>query len=709
MKRSILRLSALALAVLLWGCGRAPAPETTVPTETTVPATPAYTYREALAEPAACYSPLDYYTQTDSVILSYTQLGLYAPAIDVDSYALLPEMAAGEPVDVSEQYTLSPGRAWRIDLNPNACWEDGTPINADTYINSFREMLAGKHYRASTFFSSRLSVENAWEYYMQDQAGRTLYISLAEAGHSSAAEALNDGHELYLDMDGFWGLTCGWQPVESTEAFRDEAVAVGAPEDYVSPSYLYQTYLADGAHYAAYQTTFVGIAQASIPETAWEDVGFLKTGEYQITLLLDKAVSAADLKWELTAPLLVKEDLYSLDYGTSPERYASCGPYRLVSATEGELLFERNESWYGYAGGRQDGQYQATHISCRILSEEDAQAAFHAGELDTVTVSGGDEDALSIPQTYTSKLTFNTSRSALERREREGINKTILSYRDFRQAVSLSIDRTAFVRSCVPAASPTLGLLNEAFISDLETGEMYRDSEGGQQALRDVYGENATGFDPEAAAGLLQSAYDAALTDGSIGDADVVELEFLVYSDEAVYDSIVSFLQDALTQAARGTSLENRITILKRVDPSYYDTARTGEFEIILSTWGGSAADPWSILGCYCDREKSYEYGFDPSAQMCTITVGGTAVSRTYRGWYEEMMVAEDPDLRHHLLAQLEGSLLSRYDCVPIYERNLLMLDSDRITRPVSQALPLIGFGGVRYVQFTAPDGESGA
>ena len=55
-----------------------------------------------------------------------------------DGYAILPEMAADYPVDVTSEYVGQFGvaegetaKAWRIALNPDACWENGEKITAE--------------------------------------------------------------------------------------------------------------------------------------------------------------------------------------------------------------------------------------------------------------------------------------------------------------------------------------------------------------------------------------------------------------------------------------------------------------------------------------------------------------------------------------------------------------------------------------------------
>ena len=687
-----------------------------------------YTYRDWVQQMPANWNPMEWSSQADAYILNYTGMGLYAAAADDTGtgYVLQPEMAASAPVDVTADYAGSEiygvpaeavsGYAYRIDLNSEAAWADGTAINADTYLYSLEQMLSSenKHSRASGFWTGQLCIANAYSYYMQDQLGTAVYRSLADAGYSSVTEAVNDGVKyFYLDMDNFWGMDCGWQPISSEALFRDEAVPEGMDEDMVSAKYLYETYLADGASYAAYQTTFVGIVESKVEKTSFEDVGLIKTGEYQITLVLSKPVSVETLQCNLTSGWLVQEELYALNYGTSVETSPSYGPYQLTELGEDYFRLERNESWYGYSDGRHEGQYQATAITCRVYADQaEALTAFQNGLLDTVELREQTEDSQLTPLTYVSKLTFNSSMTALKLRESEGVNKSILYYGNFRKAISLAIDRQAFVEACTPTSRAALGLLGNSFLSDLSSGEAYRDSAAGQSVLSKLYDTDdataVTGYDKEAAAALFQQAYDAALADGHISETDVVELEFLVYSDDAVYDRIVSFLQNSISEAAVGTALEDRVRIVKTVDPDYYTAAKEGRFELILSTWGGVEWDPYSIMSCYCDEDKKFEFGFEPSVENCTITLGENQITKTYRGWYESLVngkyAAADLQTRNEILAGLEYALLRNYNCVPLYERSLVTADSGRIARSLQQALPIIGFGGVRYAIFTLDD-----
>jgi ABC-type oligopeptide transport system substrate-binding subunit len=59
------------------------------------------------------------------------------------------------------------GRVWKIDLNQSAKWEDGTVINADSYVESMKEDLdpAMKNYRAQAYYIGDTGIAGARNYF----------------------------------------------------------------------------------------------------------------------------------------------------------------------------------------------------------------------------------------------------------------------------------------------------------------------------------------------------------------------------------------------------------------------------------------------------------------------------------------------------------------------------------------------------------------
>ena len=83
---------------------------------------------------------LSWETNEDSAITDYIISGFYTFKMNADKtgYSVVPEMAADYPVDVTAEYVGQYGvkegetaKAWRIALNKDACFDDGTMINAD--------------------------------------------------------------------------------------------------------------------------------------------------------------------------------------------------------------------------------------------------------------------------------------------------------------------------------------------------------------------------------------------------------------------------------------------------------------------------------------------------------------------------------------------------------------------------------------------------
>lgn len=230
------------------------------------------------------------------------------------------------------------GYAYRITLNENACWDDDEAITADRWIDSAKKLLEAGN-------EDLLILANA-EGYVKGETHKPQVLSLGEAGYGTVAAAQEAGiTEFFVDMENYWGLGHGWYSIHDITRYRDHAMMLGYQEMYVSPAWLYNCHLADEQPYAYFQSEFVGIAGESIPLT-WEDVGLVKTGDYELTLILDDPVTPAFLAMRLEGLTLIREKCAY----AGPEVGASYGPYRVTEVTDQEILLERNPAWWGEPG-----------------------------------------------------------------------------------------------------------------------------------------------------------------------------------------------------------------------------------------------------------------------------------------------------------------------------------------------------------------------
>jgi oligopeptide transport system substrate-binding protein len=765
-KLSIKRILALALVCVMVlsvaGCGGGAAdPDTSTSPSGTVPVVSpgvttdvttealSYTFYDYTAASPNTWNAHEWESNEDSYIMDYTTLGLYDFILNdtLDGYEIIPEMAAENPVDVTGDYAgndtygvpadATSGYAFKIALNELATWEDGTPINADTYLYSMEQMLSSemKNYRANSYYSGQLTLANSYSFYMQDQVGAPSYSTIGSAGYDTIADAQAAGiTEFYVDMANFWGMAdAGWQSITDETEYVDPAVPDETdPEHAVSGKYLYDSYLAAGAAYESYQGDYIGYVTSVIEETTFDQVGLIKTGDYEITIVLERPITDFYLKYNLSTNWIVYKDLYEAgksdfggltktNYGTAVDNYMSFGPYKLTEyQTDKVITMEKNDAWYGYTDGKHVDQFQTTRLECQIVEEQaTAMLLFLQGKLDGVSLTAEDMESyrtsdyvLYTPESYTSKLTFNSDYTALKERESAGINKTILSNIDFRHAISLCIDRTDFCAQCTATHSAGYGLINYMYVYDPETGSLYRDTDAAASTLCTLYGvdseDQITGYDLDASKALFQAAYDAAVAAGDINETDTVELEFLTYTSDDSYVKMVNFIQSAIDAGTAGTSLEGKVKIKQTADADYYDHAQQGAFEIIISTWGGASMDPFGILECYVSPEMKHEYGFDSTTETLTLTVDGTEYTYTYYEWYDELCnktwALADLDVRLDILAKVELALLQTYNTTPIYYRTSASLQSRKVIYPTEEYVQLVVYGGFRFMTYAYDD-----
>lgn len=507
-----------------------------------------YTYNYAASVFPTNWNPHTYQTATDADILGYTESGFYTFDYNEtkDGYQVVPAMAKSEPQDVTADYVGEEwgieegetGRVYKIDLKDNLEWEDGTKINATSFVESAKRLLAPEadNYRADSLYNGNLVIANAKEYYYQGE--EDLYPST-----TAYTEYPADG-----SLDGELIFTLS-EPVEEHNnqevPFR---TMMGFPASYdavACADYVIKNYLPDSAFNAETAAAMEGktlaeikadatlkaawealiswwqtepneelhffLANYSWPEVAWENVGIFEE-DGDLVLVLEKPLKGFYLLYSLTGSWLVHEEtydncisyttdgIYVNTYGTSAANFKSYGPYKLTYfEAEKEYRFEKNENWYGYDEAENKGLYQTTNIVCKYIAEAATRLQeFEKGNLDSYGLSASDmEKFISSSDLYYTEgastffIALNPLKEGLETAQKtagENINKTILTILEFRQALSFAVDRVQFCLACDPTGKPSKSVFNNLIISDPENGTAYRTNEEAKDVVLAFWG-----------------------------------------------------------------------------------------------------------------------------------------------------------------------------------------------------------------------------
>lgn len=730
------------------------------------------------------WNPQTWETSDDSAILGMQVSSFYAIVLNSTKtgYSIVPELAADYPVDVTAEYVGQFGvkegevnKAWRIALRQDATWDDGTPINADDFVYSMQQQLNPKmlNRRADSWYDGDFSIVNAKNYVY---AGKATYDAIPE----SAEDLIAEGTEVFLDMD-FWGIT-GAPDAEGNAApqyvsiadetlYRDEAVAEGADEDWVSAKYIFDNYLAAGAPYYGYQGDYLKVKNVASVVT-WEDVGFKKVDDYTIDFILEKPVNepAFYVPYQLS-DFLVKKDLFescksffkdgvaveteeeadqvTTNYCKSLETNASYGPYILTTfQLDKEWAVSRNENWFGYKDGKHLGQYQMDNYVATVIVDHSTQMlAFEKGELDAVSLQNADMEKYAAsdyifyePQSYTTKLTFNTDYDKLLSR-----GSQILVIDEFRKGFAFALDANEFATSYTASGTAGYGMLNYQYCYNPFSGELYRDSEpakkalvnlfemtygeGGEYATLDEAYEAMTGYDMEKAQELMKIAADKAIEAGIWDGETEMTLEIRVYNSDDIYVQMYNYFKAQLAEAVKGSKLEGKIDMKLTVDADYYETNYSGGADMIFTTWGGAAMAPFGMMAqCYTDASdgsgNQMEFGYDTTKIMLTLDCGGEIgqLTDSLRNWtlWCNNATTEVPTIynalgsfadyaystRCEVLAACEQCFMNWFTTTSLYYRNVAILHSQKVNYATYTCLPVINFGGSQFYTFNYDDAE---
>ncbi len=680
-----------------------------------------YIYKDSVSTLATNWNPHTYQTTDDGYPADFLRVGLYNFIFNdalhpiegkepFAGYVIVPEMAASDPVDVTEQVraehpefnipaSATKGYAYTIDLNPNAVWEDGTPINADTYVYSMQRLLDPKlkNYRASDYYDGDLQIAGAKEYANQGD------VAFDGAMGKTVDEYLEQGgklEDLYIDISGFWNIQTedgkGFASIMDETLIRDPGVAEGEDEAYVSGKYLYETYLQNGAPYAGYQADYMGTVTKFEDGMDFARVGLYKTGDYQITLVLARSLTGFNLFYSLASNWIVKEDLYEANlkptgdtftstYNTSVETTSSYGPYKLVNyEADKNMHFARNEKWYGYQDGKhvyvdpEDGEtypfYMTDEIDTQVVQEAATRKLmFLKGLLMGYGLQAEDfasyrnsDFVYFTPSETIFFLILNGYKEVLDQREAaDDFDQTKLDLQtmtvlNFRKAVALTYDKEDFAATVSPARSGGYGIIGTAYLYDPETGSRYRDTDQAKKALCTAYSVNVddfasldeaaasiTGYDPVAAKEFYRAAFKDALEAGYITDADsdgisdqVVTIEYAISSPSSFMDRTLAYLNEKMAEVTKDTPFDGKVNFVQSAPygNDWSNKIRAGLSDTVLGGWSGSALNPFSLSDLYVNPSRAYDAKwFDGTKVDLTININGEDLTTSLYNWSDAL------------------------------------------------------------------------
>ncbi len=702
------------------------------------------TYRSYLASTPATLNRHDTTVADASDITNRTEIGFYdIKANDAqDGFEFICEMAAEFPVDVTSKYAgdatygvpadAKEWYAYSVKLNPNAKWEDGTPITADDYIYSYSQLInpVMKNVRASEIYQGDLSIANAEEYFKQgkvyeDIVGNDRVKDVPEAQYlvtmtESVVFFGSPASEYYAQE----AQKSKFMSADGRDLFqlysKDKYMAV---TDQVKKD-LTEIAVKFGDSNPEAWKEFCKVEMEN-PAVDFANVGVKKVSDYEIEFILKNPTKPFFMKYTLTTPWLVHKDTYEnnksdigggvtkTSFGNDNTKYMSFGPYKITEYIKDKLVvLSMNENWYGWTDGKHE--YMSNYEKRRfdVIPEQEIQfQMFLKGELDRVPVGTKAEYAasdylFSSPNIYTYNLNFYVNKDVLKTFESPGVNKTIISYKEYREALSYGINRVNFVKARSVLHKPISTIINYTYISDPESGLSYRNSEYGKQVMIDVYGgtDVDSGYDLTRARGLMVKAYEEAKANGDYKDGDMIVLSWPNDTETETLKLTHNIITSAVEEIAKGTPLEGKFKIETLLTDQWSTKMQTGEGQINYSGGGGGAFDPYGLMEFNISPNKTY--GIDYSKINVTINIDGKEVTESCVAWMDRVcnkdLRTADSNLKSLILSKVEIAVLKEFASLPMRESSIDELRSKRTEMQLNKYIPLVFFGETYFTMTDA-------
>lgn len=523
------------------------------------------------------------------------------------------------------------------------------------------------------------------------------------------------------------------------------------------------------------------------------NVGFFAKDDYTLVIVLVQPMEDNFyLRYELCSSFFLvhpntyksciseSQGAYQNNYATSVDTFVGYGPYKLTQyVADSTIVLERNMNWHGYSEEEyKSGTYQTDRlVYTQVTSDATRLEMFLKGELDSYGLTEADmKDYVSSDYIYytdsesTWYMAMNPDKANLEKNQASAtpvnagnkVIKTVLSIDEFRQAMSWSLDRAAFIQVMSPTSGIAKALLSSMIIADPDTGRTYRDldtakdaileywglsnswGEGKEYPTRDAAINSITGYDPAGAKNLFNAAYTKAKTQGLITEEDEKsgkwEIQIVIGRPTAstLWEKCYEFLKTNWTNAVVGTSFEGHVTFKHSQvlgSSTFGNYLRNGSVDLLYGVgYGGSMFDPYSMMDCFTGSLQ-YDVFTDTSKVNLDITIDLGDGVKTYRAslqdWVSKCLLGTeikltvivdgnattetkifqagtsvDSSIRTTILAKCETKIMTLSNIFPLMTDATAALKGMRLQYETEEYILGMGRGGMQYYNYAMDDTE---
>lgn len=562
------------------------------------------------------------------------------------------------------------GYAFRIPLNRYATWENGEQITADDYIysmkalfdkdfNNYRIINYDNIYGLDIYYNDGFAFANdIYDKTKTDYEG--LYFDASCVELFGQLLPFTNMHNLadyvYYFSDGYnnnyYDYLCSFSG-ENRVPMNDEIFNI--MKAMITEGPLNEYFNWEDINVTDYT---VALYESDFP---WEDAGIKKIDDYTIDIIYKEPLIGFYIKSSIGLPL-VNETLYekckkydeinkcwTSDYGTSIDTYMSYGPYKLTKFEKNNyIILERNDNWFGYSekfeqeygsfisefDGKLHRQYETDKIIMRYYVNRDE--LFLKGICDSTYITSANyekyqhNDRLYKINDYNFFAILLSDYDLLVAREailngttydektygsvEKTFNKTILSIKEFRQALFIGLDRTRLVNNVTNGVANSL--FSDSYIADLTNSIPFNSFDIKKEAVCEFWGveygedkeyktldeayESITGFDLSKAKELIDIAVDKAISNGWMTSDTIVQIDLNFNFGSRNYSETVESLFYELFE---GTKLEGKFNlVLQDVYGDYSHDLKEGLYDIFFEMgWGGSYYDPYNLIQVFVD------------------------------------------------------------------------------------------------------------